>query len=98
MNRLNSGTENLNLILNSGHNSSSKYSLGFDASVRSIKPTTEIKFVPALVKDETETVPTTTVVSPLAKTTRCICYYCGKKGHIKPFYFKLQRDKWCQRR
>ncbi|KAA0033522.1 gag-pol polyprotein [Cucumis melo var. makuwa] len=64
---LNSGTENLDLILNLGHNSSSKYGLGFDASERSIKPTTETKFIPALVKDETETVPTTTVVNPLLK-------------------------------
>ncbi|KAA0038179.1 gag-proteinase polyprotein [Cucumis melo var. makuwa] len=58
---LNSGTEKLDSILNSGQNSSSKYGLGFDVSVKSIKPTTEIKFVPALVKEETETVPTTTV-------------------------------------
>ncbi|TYK14780.1 gag-proteinase polyprotein [Cucumis melo var. makuwa] len=76
---LNSGTEKLDSILNSGQNSSSKYGLGFDVSVKSIKPTTEIKFVPALVKEETKTVPTTTVVSPPAKTTRWICYYVVKK-------------------
>ncbi|KAA0025487.1 gag-pol polyprotein [Cucumis melo var. makuwa] len=75
---LNSGTENLDLILNSGQTSSSKYGLGFDASERSIKPTTETKFIPTLVKDETETVPTMTVVNPPAKTTRWTCYYCGK--------------------
>ncbi|KAA0050329.1 gag-proteinase polyprotein [Cucumis melo var. makuwa] len=67
---LNSGIENLDLILNLGQNNSSKYGLGFDASERSIKPTTETKFVPALLKDETETVSTTTVVNPPAKTTR----------------------------
>ncbi|XP_050937810.1 uncharacterized protein LOC127148365 [Cucumis melo] len=74
---LNLGTENLYLILNSRQNSSSKYGLSFDASVRSVKPTTKIKFVLALVKDETETVPTMIVVSPPAKTTRWICYYCA---------------------
>ena len=50
-----------------------------------------------MVKDETETFPITTVVSPPTKTIRWICYYCGKKGHIRHFCFKLQRDKMCQR-
>ncbi|KAA0050618.1 gag-pol polyprotein [Cucumis melo var. makuwa] len=52
---LNSGTENLDVILNSGHNGLNKYGLGFDASARKINTTTEIKFVPALVNDKTDT-------------------------------------------
>ncbi|KAA0047107.1 putative transposon protein [Cucumis melo var. makuwa] len=39
---LNSGTDSLDSILNSGHNGSSKYGLGFDASMRSVKLTPEM--------------------------------------------------------
>ena len=82
---LNSGTENLDVILNSGQNGLNKYGLGFDASARKINTTTEIKFVPASVNDKTDTVTATKVVSPSAKTTKRICHYCGQKGHIRPF-------------
>ncbi|TYJ96973.1 gag-pol polyprotein [Cucumis melo var. makuwa] len=40
---LSSGTDNLDSILNSGQNGSSKYGLGFDASTRSVKITPEFK-------------------------------------------------------
>ncbi|KAA0059924.1 Peptidase aspartic, catalytic [Cucumis melo var. makuwa] len=42
VNMLNSGTENLDSILKSGQNSSSKYGLGFDASVSSRNSTSEV--------------------------------------------------------
>ncbi|TYK23187.1 gag-pol polyprotein [Cucumis melo var. makuwa] len=42
---LNSGTENLDSILKSGHNGSHRYGLGFVASTNSLKATSEIKFV-----------------------------------------------------
>ncbi|TYK11805.1 envelope-like protein [Cucumis melo var. makuwa] len=74
---LNSGTENLDLILKSGQNSSSKYDLGFDVLLSSHKSTSEVKFVPALVKVETETTLTTTVASPPVKSPRRICYFCA---------------------
>ncbi|TYK01654.1 gag-pol polyprotein [Cucumis melo var. makuwa] len=74
---LNSGTENLDSILKSGQNSSSKYGLGFDASVSSLKSTSEVKFAPALGKAKTETTLTTTIDGPPAKSPRRICYYCG---------------------
>ena len=90
---LNSGTENLDVILNLGHISSSKYGLGFDSSARNINPTTKIKFVPASVKDKSDTVTATKVASPSAKTTKWVCQYCGQKGHIRPFCYMLQRDK-----
>ena len=95
---LNLGTENLDSILNSGQNSSSKYGLGFDASVRSFKPSTEVKFVPILVKDETKTALITTVFSPPAKFTRWICHYCGKKGHIRPFVINSKEINGISRR
>ena len=89
---LNSETENLDVILISGQNGLNKYGLGFDASARKINTTTEIKFVPASVNDKTDTVTTTKVVSPSAKTTKWICHYCGQKGHIRPFLYNLQGD------
>ena len=93
---LNSRNENLDSILKSGQNSSSKYGLGFDTSVRSLKSTSEVKFVPALGKAETETTLTTTVGSPPVKSPKRICYYYGRKGHIRPFCYKLRRDIWYQ--
>ncbi|KAA0031681.1 gag-proteinase polyprotein [Cucumis melo var. makuwa] len=42
---LNSGTDSLDSILNSGQNGSSKYDLGFDTSTRGVKITPEVKFV-----------------------------------------------------
>ncbi|KAA0066043.1 gag-pol polyprotein [Cucumis melo var. makuwa] len=51
---LNSGTDSLDSILNSGHNGSSKYGLGFDALTRGVKITPEVKFVPTSVKETTE--------------------------------------------
>ncbi|KAA0058251.1 gag-proteinase polyprotein [Cucumis melo var. makuwa] len=74
---LNSGTENLDLILKSGQNSSSKSDLGFDVLLSSHKSTSEVKFVLALVKVETETTLTTTVASPPVKSPRRICYFCA---------------------
>ena len=74
---LNSGTENLDIIRNSGQNGSNKYGLGFNVSVRKINTTTEIKFVPASVNDKTDSVTATKVVSPSTKTTKRICHYCG---------------------
>ncbi|KAA0041665.1 gag-pol polyprotein [Cucumis melo var. makuwa] len=94
---LRSGTENLNLILNSGQDSSSKYGLSFDASERSIKPTTETKFIPALVKDETKIVPTTTVVNPPAKTTRWTCYYCVQLINLKSRHSLMEEKNFVQK-
>lgn len=89
---LNSGTENLDVILNSGQNGLNKYGLGFDAFARKVNTRTEIKFVPVSLNDKTDIVTTTKVVSPSAKTCKWICHYCGQKGHIKSFCYKLQRD------
>ncbi|KAA0045252.1 gag-proteinase polyprotein [Cucumis melo var. makuwa] len=89
---LNSGTENLDVILNSGQNGLNRHGLGFDTSARKINTTTEINFVPASVNDKTDTVMATKVVSPSAKTTKWICHYCGQKDHIRPFCYKLHRD------
>ena len=74
---LNSWTENLDSILNSGQSSSHRYGLGFDASASSSKSTSGVKFVPALRKTKSETNLTTTVIGPLAKPSERICYYCG---------------------
>ncbi|KAA0068053.1 gag-pol polyprotein [Cucumis melo var. makuwa] len=52
---LNLGAENLDSILNSEHNSSQRYGLGFVASASSLKATSEIKFVPASKVVEHET-------------------------------------------
>ncbi|KAL0539488.1 hypothetical protein IC582_023702 [Cucumis melo] len=95
---LNSGTENLDSILNSGQNSSSKYGLGFDASLRNVKSTSEVKFVFAAVKAKTEITCTTAITNPSARSFRWTCYYRGRKGHIRPFCYKLQRDKRYQQK
>ncbi|KAA0041441.1 gag-pol polyprotein [Cucumis melo var. makuwa] len=79
---LNSGTDNLDSILNSGQNGSSKYGLGFDASMGSAKFTSEVRFVPTSVKAITEPTCTTAITNTLAKSSRWICYCCGRKGHI----------------
>ncbi|KAA0036855.1 gag-pol polyprotein [Cucumis melo var. makuwa] len=51
---LNFGTDNLDSILNSRQNGSSKYGFRFDTSTRGVKITAEVKFVPALVKETTD--------------------------------------------
>ncbi|TYK17892.1 gag-pol polyprotein [Cucumis melo var. makuwa] len=93
LNTTGSNAQNLiNYQRKDGQNGLNKYGLGFDASTRKINTTTEIKFVPASVKDKTDIVTAKKVVSPLAKTTKWICHYCGQKGHIRPFCYNLQRD------
>ena len=88
---LNSGTDNLYSILNSGKNGVSKYGLGFDASMQSAKSTSEVRFVPASVK--TKQAGTTVITNTLVKSFRSICYYYGRKGHIRSFCYKLLRDR-----
>jgi len=36
----------------------------------------------------------TKVVSSSSKTNNWVCHYCGKKGHIRPFCYALQRYKF----
>ncbi|KAA0067050.1 gag-pol polyprotein [Cucumis melo var. makuwa] len=53
---LNSRTENLGSILKARHNGSHRYGLGFVASTSSSKATSEIKFVPASIRVEYDTI------------------------------------------
>ncbi|TYK06170.1 gag-pol polyprotein [Cucumis melo var. makuwa] len=70
-------------------NGSSKYGLGFNASMGSAKFTSKVRFVPASVKAITNT---TAITNTSAKSSRWICYYCGRKDHIRSFCYKLLRD------
>ncbi|KAA0033170.1 gag-pol polyprotein [Cucumis melo var. makuwa] len=90
---LNSGTKNLDSILNSGHNSSKTYGLGFVASASSLKATSEIKFVPASKVVEHETTHIETGIRTTVKSLGRTCYYCGRKGHIRSICYELRRDK-----
>ncbi|KAA0048231.1 Peptidase aspartic, catalytic [Cucumis melo var. makuwa] len=80
---LNSETENLDSILKSGHNGSQRHGLGFVASASKLKATSEIKFVPASMRVEHETIHTETGIMTTVKSLGRTCYYCGRKGHIR---------------
>ncbi|KAA0037814.1 gag-pol polyprotein [Cucumis melo var. makuwa] len=67
----------------SGQNGSSKYGIGFDASMRSAKFTPEVRFVPASVKGTTEPNYETVITNTAPKSSRWVCYYCGRRGHIR---------------
>ncbi|KAA0048402.1 gag-pol polyprotein [Cucumis melo var. makuwa] len=90
---LNSGTKNLESILKSGHNGSQRHGLGFVASAGRFKTTSKIKFVPASMGVERETTHTETGIGTTVKTLGRTCYYCGRKGHIRPSCYKLRRDQ-----
>ncbi|TYK01623.1 gag-pol polyprotein [Cucumis melo var. makuwa] len=68
----NERTDSLDSILNSGQNDSSKYGLGFDASMRSAKFTSKVKFVPASVKGTTEPNCATAITNTPAKSFRWV--------------------------
>ncbi|KAA0040962.1 putative mitochondrial protein [Cucumis melo var. makuwa] len=82
---LTSGIENLDSILKSGHNGSHRHGLGFVASASRLKATSEIKFVPASMGVEHETIHTETGIRTTAKSLRKTCYYCGRKDNA--WYF-----------
>ncbi|KAA0067564.1 Retrovirus-related Pol polyprotein from transposon TNT 1-94 [Cucumis melo var. makuwa] len=73
MKMLNSGTNSLDSILNSGQNGSSKYALGFDTSSRGVKITPEVKFVPASVQETTD--PSCKKLSPDTVQTHVDAWY-----------------------
>ncbi|KAA0062783.1 gag-pol polyprotein [Cucumis melo var. makuwa] len=95
---LNSVTDNLDSILSLGQNGSSKYCLGFDTSTRGVKITPEVKFVPASVKETTDPSCKKLSTNTGAKFSRWVCYYCGRRGHIRSFCYKLLRDRRHQQR
>ena len=95
---LNFGTDSLDSILNSGQNGSSKYGLGFDALTRGVKITPEVKFVPTSVKETTEPSCKKSSIDTGAKFSRWVCYYCGRRGHILSFCYKLLRDRRYQQK
>ncbi|KAA0067190.1 gag-proteinase polyprotein [Cucumis melo var. makuwa] len=68
---------NLDSILKSGHNGSHRHGLGFVASASRLKATSEIKFVPALMGVEHETIHTETDIRTTVKSLGRTCYYCG---------------------
>ena len=88
---LNSGTNNLDLILNSGQNGISKYGIGFDASMQSAMSTFEVRLFPASVK--TDQTGITVITNIPVKSFRMICYYYGRKGHVRSCCYKLIRDR-----
>ncbi|TYK19204.1 gag-pol polyprotein [Cucumis melo var. makuwa] len=95
---LNSGTKNLDSILNSGHNGSHRYCLGFVASTSSLKATSEIKFVPASKVVEHETTHTGTSNRTTVKSLGRTCYYCGRNSHIRSICYKLRQDQLHQQK
>ncbi|TYK19192.1 gag-pol polyprotein [Cucumis melo var. makuwa] len=95
---LNSGTKNLDSILKAGHNGSHRYGLGFVASASSSKATSEIKFVPASVRVEYDTIHIETGIRTPVKPLGRTCYYCGRKGHIRSICYKLRRDQLRQQK
>ncbi|KAA0032034.1 F5J5.1 [Cucumis melo var. makuwa] len=95
---LNSGMKNLDSILISGHNGSHRYGLGFVASANSLKATSEIKFVPASMGVEHETIHTETDIRTTVKSLGRTCYYCGRKGHIRSICYKLRQDQLRQQK
>ncbi|KAA0026117.1 gag-pol polyprotein [Cucumis melo var. makuwa] len=86
---LNLGTENLDSILKAGHNGSHRYGLGFVASASSSKATSEIKFVPASMRVEYDTIHTEAGIRTPVKYLGRTCYYCGRKGHIRSYFTNL---------
>ena len=90
---LNSGTDSLDSILNSGQNGSSKYGIGFDTSTRGVKITPEVKFVTASVKETTVPSCKKLSIDTGAKFSRWVCYYYGRRGHTCSFCYQLLRDR-----
>ncbi|KAA0042995.1 gag-pol polyprotein [Cucumis melo var. makuwa] len=89
---------NLDSILKAGHNGSHRYGLGFVASASSSKATSEIKFVPASMRVEYDTIHTKTGIRTPVKSLGRTCYYCGRKGHIRSICYKLKRDQLRQQK
>ncbi|KAA0033543.1 gag-pol polyprotein [Cucumis melo var. makuwa] len=95
---LNLGTENLDLVVKSGHNGSYRHWLGFVASKSRLEATSEIKFVPASVRVKHETIRTETSIRTTVKSLGRMCYYCDRKGHIRSNCYKLRRDQLWQQK
>ncbi|TYK01369.1 putative mitochondrial protein [Cucumis melo var. makuwa] len=76
---LNSGMENLDSILKSGHNGSQRHGLDFVASTSRLKATLEIKFFLASMGVEHETIHTEAGVRITVKSLGRTCYHCGRK-------------------
>ncbi|TYK30437.1 F5J5.1 [Cucumis melo var. makuwa] len=95
---LNSGAKNLDSILKTGHNGSQRYGLGFVSSASSSKATSEIKFVPASMRVEYDTIHLETGIRASVKSLGRTYYYCGQKGHIRSICYKLRQDQLRQQK
>ena len=90
---LNLVSKNLDQILSSGQSCSNWCGLGFNSSVKSISQPNEIKFVPTTVSIKSDLLVQIKAVSSSIKTNNWVCHFYGKKGHIRPFCYALQRYK-----
>lgn len=93
---LNSGTNDLNWILNTGKSSSNKYGLDYSSSGQACNQKKLIFFVPAKAKRSVEENVITKKVIPLKanqvrtnhvqkKSKIWVCHHCGKHDHIRLF-------------
>ena len=91
---LNSGTENLDQILNSGQSSSHRCGIGFNSSINNISQDNRIKFVHATVSTKSDQPVKTKAANSSTKTNTWVCHYCGKKMSYSSFLYALQRYKF----
>ena len=96
---LNSSINDLNQILNNGKSSSNKHGLDYSSLGQVCNQKNSIVFVPTKAKRSVEENIVEVVENSLNfKSKIWICYYCGRRGHIKPFFRKRERDMIYPRR
>lgn len=96
---LNSGTSKLDEILCIGKTSGDHHGLGYQRGGASSSKTI---FVPSINSQNeaagSRTVTTVSATPAKASQKSWVCHYCAKKGHIKPWCYKLLKDLKKQRR
>ena len=83
---LNSGTSNLEQILNMGQSVCNRNGLGYTGVTNDVATTSKIVFVKAAVTSQNHFSSGKIIKPALPKVKRFvpICHYCNKSGHIRP--------------
>src|ERR1044072_2480595 len=83
---LNNGTEVLDHILEENKKNKSRKGIGFDyKSVNEEGQGSKKEFVASEEKEFVQDIEYQTTV----KKAKLICHYCGRYGHLRPYYYRL---------
>lgn len=100
---MNSGIDDLNKILSSGKQASDKIGVGFSHSKvmwsKENLPCHNFLSLPKILRYHSRLCSERTVlwVSQIQNSKEVICHFCGKAGHIRPYFFCLHRRRVYQR-